>query len=109
MNIFKIKKMLDKTELTKKEKRTIMMLGCVELVLNCWKLPLRLIMSPFWLIYHFLGWLFTSASDIIYNLNEYIRDNIEITLGHKELKQKMYNELKRINDKKVKKEDIKGN
>ena len=107
MNIFKIKKILNKTELTKEEKRKIMIIGSVEWILNCWIFPLRMIILPIWLLYYFLGMLFTKVSEILYNFNSYLRDNFEITLGHKELKQKMYNEIKKINNRTIKKEDIK--
>ena len=107
MNIFKIKKILNKTELTKEEKRKIMVIGSIEWILNCWIFPLRMIILSIWLIYFFFGSLFIQVAEILYNFNEYLRDNFEITLGHKELKQKMYNEIKKINNRTIKKEDIK--
>ena len=107
MNILKIKKILNKTELTKEEKRKIMIIGSVEWILNCWIFPLRMIILPIWFICYFLGTLFTKVSENLYNFNGYLRDNFEITLGHKELKQKMYNEIKKINNRTIKKEDIK--
>ena len=107
MNIFKIKKILNKTELTKEEKRKIMIIGSVEWVLNCWISPLRIIILPIYLLCYFFGNLFTQVAEILYNFNGYLRDNFEITLGHKELKQKMYNEIKKINNRTIKKEDIK--
>lgn len=107
MNILKIKKILNKTELTKEEKRKIMIIGSIEWVLNCWIFPLRMIILPIWLLCYFFGILFTKVSEILYNFNSYLRDNFEITLGHKELKQKMYNEIKKINNRTIKKEDIK--
>ena len=107
MNIFKIKKILNKTELTKEEKRKIMIIGSIEWVLNCWTFPLRMIILPILLIYFFFGSLFIQVAEILYNFNEYLRDNFEITLGHKELKQKMYNEIKKVYNRTIKKEDIK--
>ena len=107
MNIFKIKKILNKTELTKEEKRKIMIIGSVEWILNCWISPLRIIILPIWLLCYFFGNLFTQVAEILYNFNGYLRDNFEITLGHKELKRKMYNEIKKINNRTIKKEDIK--
>ena len=107
MNILKIKKILNKTELTKKEKRKIMIIGSIEWVLNCWISPLRMIIFPIWFICYFFGRLFTQVAEILYNFNKHLRDNFEITLGHKELKQKMYNEIKKINNRTIKKEDIK--
>ena len=50
MNILKIKKILNKTELTKEEKRKIMIIGSIEWVLNCWLSPLRIIILPIFLI-----------------------------------------------------------
>ena len=107
MNILKIKKILNETELTKEEKRKIMIIGSGEWVLNCWIFPLRMIILPVWFIYYFFGSLFIQIAEILYNFNEYLRDNFEITLGHKELKQKMYNEIKKIYNRTIKKEDIK--
>lgn len=107
MNIFKIKKILNKTELTKEEKRKIMIIGSIEWVLNCWISLLRIIILPIWLLCYFFGSLFIQVAEILYNFNEYLRDNFEIILGHKELKQKMYNEIKKINNRTIRKEDIK--
>ena len=102
MNIKRVFKRIKNSEvLTDKEKKEMIIKGCLELILNSWKLILK---APLFIIFitfagigkafQFIGEVIDCISTIFYEILQKIDDNANIVLTNTIAREKILKEIK---------------